>query len=121
MSTEPRDRALWALYEAERRSLEQPDTSELSGKALRLVDGVTTNLEEVDATIARLSTRWEPERMPVVDRAVLRLAVYELLHTDTPTNVVLSEAARLASSYSTERSAPFVNGLLSAAAGERTT
>ena len=118
MSIEPRDRALRALYEAERRGLEEPDVSELAGKARRLVEGVSGNLAEIDGAIARLSTRWDPERMPVVDRSVLRLGVYELLHTDTPPNVVLSEAARLASAYSTEKSAPFVNGLLSALAAE---
>ncbi len=119
MSTEPRDRALQALYEAERRGLEAPDTDGMTGKALRLTEGVTANLEDVDATIARLSTRWDPERMPVVDRTVLRLGVYELLHEDTPPNVVLSEAARLASAYSTQKSAPFVNGVLSALVDER--
>lgn len=118
MSDEPRDRALRALYEAERRRLDAPDASELTGKAARLVEGVRAHLEEVDATIERLSTRWRPERMPVVDRAVLRLGVYELLYEDTPANVVLAESARLASSYSTEKSAPFVNGVLSTLADE---
>jgi len=119
VSTEPRDRALWALYEAERRDLEHADTSDLTGKAERIVAGVSEHLEEVDATIARLSTRWDPERMPVVDRTVLRIGVFELLHSDTPPNVVLSEAARLASAYSTQKSAPFVNGVLSALVQER--
>ena len=54
--------------------------------------------------------------MPVVDRSVLRVGAFELLHTDTPTGVVISEAVGLAKRYSTERSGPFVNGVLAALA-----
>lgn len=116
---EARDRALLALYEMDQRRFDAPDVSGLSPKATRLVLGVMAHLEQIDAEIARLSTHWRPERMPVVDRAVLRLGAYELLHTaETPPAVVLAEATRLASTFSTEKSAPFVNGVLAALAGE---
>lgn len=116
---EARDRALTALYEMEQRQLETPDVAGLPPKATRLALGALAHLEEIDAAIARLSTHWRPERMPIVDRSVLRLGVYELLHEpDTPPGVVLAEAARLASIYSTDKSAPFVNGVLAALAAE---
>jgi N utilization substance protein B len=116
---EPRDRALQILYEAERRGFEEPDLGPLTGKAARIVDGVTEHLAEIDATINRLSAHWRTDRMPVVDLTVLRMGVYELRWEDTPPGVVLAEAARLASAYSTEKSAPFVNGVLSAVAAEQ--
>ena len=117
---EPRDRALEALYEADQRGAGPLGAEELTGKAGRIVEGVAEHLEEIDAAIAAKSTRWRPERMPVIDRAVLRIGVYELLfESDTPTGVVLSEATRLASAYSTEKSAPFVNGVLAAVANDR--
>ena len=117
---EPRDRALQALYEADQRGEGPLDAEELTGKAGRIVEGVAENLEVIDATIAAKSERWRPERMPVIDRAVLRIGVYELLfEPETPDAVVLAEAARLASSFSTEKSAPFVNGVLGAVAGDR--
>ena len=57
--------------------------------------------------------RWSVERMPVVDRAVLRLALFELRHEEaTPTAVILAEAVRIAKEYSTERRGRFVNGVL---------
>ena len=56
--------------------------------------------------------------MPVVDRTILRLALYELLHESTPTAVVLNEAIELAKRYSTRRSGSFVNGVLSTLAGQ---
>lgn len=116
---EPRDRALQILYEAERRGFEEPDLGPLTGKAARIVAGVTEHLADIDATINRVSAHWRTDRMPVVDLTVLRMGVYELVWEDTPPGVVLSEAARLASAYSTEKSAPFVNGVLSAVAAER--
>ena len=54
--------------------------------------------------------------MPAVDRALLRVGAYELIHTDTPKAVVISEMVELAKTYSTERSGPFVNGVLAAVA-----
>ncbi len=117
---EPRDRALQALYEADQRGGSPLDAEEMTGKAGRLIEGVAEHLETIDAAIAAKSERWRPERMPIIDRAVLRIGVYELLfEPGTPAPVVMAEAARLASSFSTEKSAPFINGVLGAIAADR--
>ena len=80
-----------------------------SGLALATVDRLT----EIDALIADTSERWRPERMPIVDRLVLRLAVCELLRDpETPHPVVINEALELARTFSTEESVKFVNGML---------
>jgi N utilization substance protein B len=73
--------------------------------------------EELDAAIGASSTRWRVERMPAVDRVVLRIALHELrTRPQTPVAVVISEAVGLAGRYSTERSGRFVNGVLAALA-----
>ena len=81
-------------------------------------EGVLANEEQIDAVVARLSKGWTLDRMPVIDRVLLRLGVYELGHTDSPTGVVISEIVRLASEYSTQRSGQFINGVLGAYAAE---
>lgn len=113
MTTEPRDQALWALYEADRRSGATEDGGGLDPKAARLVAGVTARMDELDAVLEEASERWRVDRMPVVDRAILRLGLYELRYEhNTPVGVVVNEAVRLAKTYSTERSGAFVNGVL---------
>jgi len=111
---EPRDLAVQALYEADQMGVEAiGDRPELTGKARRLFEGTTRHIGELDAAIEAVSDHWRLDRMPVVDRAVLRLALYELRHErNTPTAVVLSEAVRIAKAFSTERSGQFVNGIL---------
>jgi len=64
--------------------------------------------------IQRHTEHWRIERMPIVDRNVLRLAVYEMLHTDTPAAVLIDEALELARQFSGEESVHFVNGVLDA-------
>jgi len=110
--TAARDQALGALYAADLRGGE-PDTSGLSGRATRYVEGTWARRAELDAAIAGAATGWRLERMPAVDRNVLRLALYELRVGETPIGVVLSEAVNLAKRFSTERSGAFVNGVLS--------
>jgi len=79
-----------------------------------LVKGVSTHLARIDSLVGEASVGWEIERMPVVDRTVLRIATYELLeHAETPVAVVIDEAVELAKQYSTEGSGAFVNGVLS--------
>lgn len=115
--TEPREQAVRALYEADQRRTRDTDVSGLAPKARRLVEGVLSRLEELDAAIEEASEHWTVDRMPVVDRAVLRLGLYELRYErETPTAVVLSEAVRVAKEYSTEKSGKFVNGVLAALA-----
>jgi N utilization substance protein B len=82
-----------------------------------LVEGVGGHLPRIDALIARHAVGWALDRMPMVDRAVLRLAVFELLyHPDTPVAVAIDEAVAAAKELSTEDSGRFVNGVLGAIA-----
>ena len=79
-----------------------------------LVAGVGDHQDEIDDRIRRFARGWALERMPVVDRTVLRMAIYELVHRpDVPTAAVISEAVELAKRYSTDDSGRFVNGMLS--------
>jgi N utilization substance protein B len=116
--TEAREQALLALYAAEQRR-EPPETTGLSKRATALAEDVWESRAELDAAIGAASTRWRVERMPAVDRVVLRIALHELrTRPGTPVAVVISEAVGLASRYSTERSGRFVNGVLAALAAE---
>jgi N utilization substance protein B len=80
--------------------------------AKQLVTGVAAELKQLDQTLAEHATHWRVERMSTVDRNVLRLAVYELQHSETPVEVVIDEAVELARCFGTERSPAFVNGVL---------
>lgn len=124
---EARRRALTVLYEADLRRTALEDSLErvagdehaepLDAFARELVLGIVEHQEEIDATIARFARGWSLERMPIVDRNVLRLGVYELLHQDeTPTPVAIDEAVQLAKDLSTDDSPRYVNGVLSAIA-----
>jgi transcription antitermination protein NusB len=94
----------------------RPNTDELSARAhaVRLIEGVQENRERIDELIATYATGWTLDRMPVVDRNVLRMGAYELLWVDdVPDAVAVSEAVALATELSTDESPRFVNGLLS--------
>jgi N utilization substance protein B len=83
--------------------------------AERLARGTAADLGPIDALLAEHAANWRVERMPVVDRLVLRLAAYELKHEpSTPAAVVINEAIELARTFSTEQAAKFVNGVLDA-------
>lgn len=82
-----------------------------------LVAGVASARAEIDDLLGAAAVGWEVDRMPVVDRAILRLAAFELLgRTDTPVAVVIDEAVELAKEYSTDASPGFVNGVLTTVA-----
>ena len=82
-----------------------------------LVYGTIEFSDDSDAVIAPLLEGWTLERLPTIDRIVLRMAVFELQHrSDTPPPVVINEAVELAKKFSTEDSGRFVNGVLSKAA-----
>ncbi len=112
MSREPRDRALQRLYEADIRG-RSPDWEGLPPKSARFVEGVWREQQALDQTLDDVSEGWRLSRMPAVDRAILRIGLFELRHEPTtPTAVVVSEAVRMAKTFSTERSGAFVNGVL---------
>ena len=121
---EARERALGLLYEAESKSLtpaEVIDGLPLPPEpfAAELILGVGDHLDEIDATIRAYAKGWTLERMPSLDRALLRIGVYELMCTpDVPTGAVISEAVELAKTFSTDDSGKFVNGMLSAVAAD---
>jgi N utilization substance protein B len=119
-----RERALELAYEEEQRGL---TASELLADlpldpdpyAKLLVVGIDEHRDEIDALIRKYSEHWALERMPVVDRALLRIGTYELAWVpDTPAAVVITEAVELAKEYSTKDSGRFVNGLLARIAEE---
>ena len=120
--TKARKRALDVLFEAEQRGIE-PRTvflriatdasSPLNPYTEELVDGVTAHRDRIDELIATYAEGWTIDRMPAVDRNLLRIAVYELLHAaDVPPNVAIDEAVGLAGDLSTDESPAFINGLL---------
>lgn len=100
---------------AQRREVFATDDSvgEMSGYAVRAVEGVVADSEQIDAIIASYLQNWEFHRLPAVDRAILRLGTWELLYApDIDVNVVLDEAVKLATDLSTDDSPAFVNGVL---------
>jgi transcription antitermination protein NusB len=117
-----RKRALDVLYEsdlrstdavrtlAERVALAEPPVNDYT---IELVEGVQSNRHRIDEILAEYAEGWTVDRMPDVDRAVLRLGVYELLwRTDVPDAVAIDEAVELAKTLSTDESPRFVNGVL---------
>lgn len=88
-------------------------------RAIALVAGTLASLSDVDAVLAAVAQDWPLEHMAAVDRAILRLAAHELLHTDTPAPIVINDAIELARRYSTKDSPRFVNGVLGALAPSR--
>lgn len=114
-----RERALGLLYEAETKGVHPKDVlAELpvapATFAQELVLGVAEHQEEIDRYLGDYAHEWTVDRMPALDRALLRMSVFELLYrSDVPTGVVVSEAVELAQDYSTDESARFVNGMLS--------
>ena len=113
---EARERAIGLLYAADAGDVSQIESSEHAGRGFRLAHETWSHVEEIDAAIDEQATDWRVERMPAVDRAILRLGVYELRYTDTPVGVILSEAVELAKQYSTAESGRFINGVLASIA-----
>ncbi|HYD10606.1 MAG TPA: transcription antitermination factor NusB [Acidimicrobiales bacterium] len=121
---EARERALGLLYEAEAKASTPADVLaaldlEPEAFAADIVRGVGEHQATVDELIRRYAKGWTLERMPVIDRTLLRMAVYELAHRpDVPTGAIISEAVDLAKRYSTDDSGRFVNGMLGRIAEE---
>jgi N utilization substance protein B len=120
--TKARKRAIDVLFEAEQRNL--PPVQVLAERiaqadppvpeyTVALVEGVTAHRERIDELLSTYSQGWALDRMPAVDRAILRVGAYEVLFCDdVPDAVAVNEAVDLARSLSTDDSPAFVNGLL---------
>ncbi|HMC42874.1 MAG TPA: transcription antitermination factor NusB [Acidimicrobiales bacterium] len=121
---EARERALSLLYEAEAKGLapsallaELPVPADKFAE--ELVRGVEQHATRIDELIAAFAIDWKLERMAVVDRLILQIAVFELLERpEIPVGAVISEAVELAKTYSTEESGRFVNGVLGSVAAQ---
>jgi N utilization substance protein B len=119
-----REWALQFLYQAEFAGPHRPEAVEQfwhhfqaegapPAYLLDLVEGVASHREELDAFIVRYSEHWRLERMTIVDRNLLRVAVYELLYQPhIPPKVVINEAVEMAKRFGSEASGGFVNGIL---------
>ena len=111
---------LVVLADAERLRSEEGD-SPLNPYVVELVSGVASHQERIDELLTTYSLGWTLERMPGVDRSILRLGAFEVLWGDVPEAVALDEAVTLARELSTDDSPAFVNGLLARIAGQRST
>lgn len=112
----PGDASVDEVFERVADNFDLPEGARAFAK--QLVCGVTEDLEGIDARLARHARNWRVARMAAVDRNVLRIGTYELLHTDTPAAVVLDQAVELARRFGAEGSPAFVNGILDAVARE---
>jgi len=93
---------------------------EIFGYAEEIVAGVVEHYEEIDDLIETYAVDWSIDRMPTLDRAILRCALWEILYnSEVPDGVAINEAVELAKEYSTDESGGFINGLLSKIAATR--
>lgn len=121
--TKARTRALEVLFEGDIRSVPSGEvlsrrvatsSPPLNPYAVTLVEGVQAHLDRIDELLATYAVGWTLDRMPAVDRNILRIGAYELLWAeDVPDGVAISEAVALARELSTEESPAYINGLLS--------
>ena len=116
-----REISLQALFQQDLTDSKKEDLDDLlseaaeeeRGYARSLVIGVLENKQELDSRISEVTANWQLERIAAVDRAVLRLGLYELLEmAEVPPKVVINESVELAKKLSTEKSGAFVNGVL---------
>ncbi|MBQ1448568.1 MAG: transcription antitermination factor NusB [Coriobacteriales bacterium] len=118
-----RQQALQILYQSDICSSAAPriieegtyvsDMGEIDAFASALVQGVTRHLERIDEMVASISENWTLSRMPVVDRNILRIAMYELAFDDEiPESVAINEAVELAKDFAGDESYRFINGIL---------
>lgn len=131
--TKARKRALDVLFECEARglplgaTLEQrqaaaaadPREPAVTPYVLTLVHGVAEHQEHIDRVLSQVAHDWALDRMPAVDRNLLRIGAYEVLWGDVPDAVAVSEAVALATDLSTQESPAFVNGVLSRIAADK--
>ena len=115
---EDREVALALLYEVDMTGdpfaeVVERNRADDDDYSTQIAVGVNDHLEALDARLDEVAEDWTVARMAGVDRCILRMGLWELLHSpNVPTTAVVSEAVALANDYSTERSAPFINGIL---------
>jgi N utilization substance protein B len=131
--TKARKRAVDALYAAELRDVmatdlleatrdqvaDRQNQDEIFEFANTLVIGVLANQIEIDEILAGVAQNWTLDRMPAVDKAILRVGIFEIAYSDTPAQVAISEAVDLAQELSTEDSPAFINGVLATVSATR--
>ena len=133
--TKARKRAIDAVFAADLRKIspltlldevagltaDRQNQDEIFGYARQIVNGVIENHDEIDDMLDTYSQGWAIDRMPNLDRATLRCAVWEILHNDdVPDAVAINEAVEMAKELSTDDSGSFVNGLLSRISATKT-
>ncbi len=112
--------ALSVLKRTEQESRDRDDQAAIFDYAETLVSGYLANADRINSRLQLLAEGWSLERMPNVDRAILRLATWELLYNpEIPTEVAISEAVALASELSTDESPKFINGILARVAKDK--
>ena len=105
--------ALHLLSETQVEVADRQNQEAIFDYAEMLLTGYSENAEEIDTALRMLADNWSLERMPNIDRAILRLAAWEILHnSEVPSEVAISEAVALASEFSTDDSPKFINGVL---------
>lgn len=101
-------------------TLSEVNSSSVQAFCTHLVTGVDEKKEQIDAILTRYAQNWDIKRMAVIDRNILRLSTYEIIHdVETPVSVIIDEAIEIAKTYSTEDSGKFVNGILDKVKAER--
>jgi N utilization substance protein B len=113
MTKQPVEQAISSFYDT-LYSEEEKSDSERDEFMEELVTGTSKMTPAIDERIVAKSEHWKLDRMPVVDRNILRLAIYEMSRQETPAAVVIDEALELARQFSGEESVGFVNGILDA-------
>jgi transcription antitermination protein NusB len=123
MTKRPVDEAIRAFYDTLRadktaeEKVEEPELETPDGRdefMEELARGASEMAPDIDHRIAEKSAHWKIERMPIVDRNILRLGIYEMSRRETPPAVVIDEALELARQFSGEESVAFINGVLDA-------
>jgi N utilization substance protein B len=95
--------------------IDPPPSERAQTRAHVLTSGTVDHLADIDRVLEDASTNWRLDRMPVIDRLILRMGIYELMYeTATPPPVVIDEALELARRFSTDEAVPFINGVLDA-------
>jgi N utilization substance protein B len=125
MNKSPVDEAIRAFYDtldADKTAEEPMEEADEEGPSMpgrdefmeELARGASQMAPDIDQRISEKSAHWKLERMPIVDRNILRLGIYEMSRQDTPAAVVIDEALELARQFSGEESVAFINGVLDA-------